>query len=136
MRLSGAEARRRFAAARVARLATADSAGIPHLVPVTFALDGDAVVFAVDHKPKSSTDLRRLRNIAENPQVSLLADHYTDDWARLWWARADGTALIAPEQDRASALRVLCDKYPQYSERPPDGAVVRVEVRRWSGWSA
>lgn len=136
MRLSGAEARRRFAAARVARLATADSAGTPHLVPVTFALDGDAVVFAVDHKPKSSANLRRLRNIAENPQVSLLADHYADDWARLWWARADGTALIAAEPDRASALWVLCAKYPQYSERPPDGAVVRVEVRRWSGWSA
>jgi PPOX class probable F420-dependent enzyme len=78
------EARRRFAAARVARLATADTAGQPHLVPFVFAVDGDTVYSAVDHKPKRTTALRRLANIAQNPAVALLVDHYDDgDWSGL-----------------------------------------------------
>ena len=85
-----AEARGRFAAARVARLATADATGQPHLVPVTFAVAGDMVYTAVDAKPKRTTALRRLANVAANPRVSLLVDHYDDDWSRLWWVRADG----------------------------------------------
>ena len=87
-------ARELFASVRVARLATVDPGGRPHLVPITFALDGDAIVTAVDHKPKSTTKLRRLENIAANPEVSVLADRYEDDWSRLWWARADGTARV------------------------------------------
>ena len=94
MRLSEPEARRRLASARVARLATAAADGRPHIVPVTFAVDGDRIYTAVDHKPKTTTKLRRLRNIAENPQVSLLADDYSDEWAKLWWARADGYAGV------------------------------------------
>jgi PPOX class probable F420-dependent enzyme len=86
--------RDRFAEARVARLATADESGRPLLVPVTFALDGDLAYFAVDHKPKTTRNLKRLRNIEANPQVSLLADEYDEDWTQLWWVRADGTATI------------------------------------------
>ena len=85
------QARRRFAAARVARLATADAAGRPHIVPITFAVDGDVVYSAVDAKPKRRTALKRLANIAANPAVALLVDHYADDWNELWWVRADGT---------------------------------------------
>ena len=78
----------------MARLATAAADGLPHIVPVTFAVDGDRIYTAVDDKPKTTTKLRRLRNIAENPQVSLLADDYSDEWAKLWWVCAHGYAGI------------------------------------------
>ena len=104
MRLEVADARRRLAGVRVARLATVSPAGLPHVVPFTFALGSrargagsgpeDHIYSAVDAKPKSSTDLRRLRNIRANPRVAVLADHYEDDWDRLWWVRADGQAAI------------------------------------------
>ncbi|WP_424889549.1 TIGR03668 family PPOX class F420-dependent oxidoreductase [Streptomyces sp. XH2] len=136
MRLGSAEARARFTAAPVARLATADVSGVPHLVPVTFAVTGDTVYFAVDHKPKRTRDLRRLRNIAQNPRVALLADHYADDWTTLWWARADGRATVrtGPEHCR-TPLALLAEKYPQYRDHPPEGPVVAVEVTGWSGWA-
>ncbi|WP_372665059.1 TIGR03668 family PPOX class F420-dependent oxidoreductase [Amycolatopsis kentuckyensis] len=128
------EARSRFAQARVARLATVSAAGAPHLVPVTFAVRGDQVVFAVDHKPKSSVALRRLRNIAENPAVCFLADGYDEDWSRLWWARADGTArVLAPG---AEPVSWLVEKYEQYAGRPPEHAVVVTQVHTWRGWTA
>ncbi|MEV6872313.1 TIGR03668 family PPOX class F420-dependent oxidoreductase [Amycolatopsis sp. NPDC051128] len=127
------EARDRFAAERVARLATASAAGVPHLVPVTFAVRGDTVVFAVDHKPKSTTSLRRLRNIAENPAVCFLADGYSEDWSQLWWARADGVARVEPPG--AEPISWLVAKYEQYRERPPEHAVVVTTIHTWSGWA-
>lgn len=127
------EARSRFAAARVARLATVSAAGVPHLVPVTFAVHGDQVVFAVDHKPKSSVALRRLRNIAENPAVCFLADGYSEDWSELWWARADGEAQVLPPG--AEPVSWLVKKYEQYQERPPEHAVVVTEIHTWRGWT-
>lgn len=136
MRLDEGEARRRFAGARVARLATVDASNAPHLVPVTFAVLGDEVVFAIDAKPKSTTDLRRLRNIAGNPRVSLLVDHYDDDWTRLWWVRADGTAAVhTDDAHRREPLAALEGKYPQYTETPPAGPVVRIAVTAWRGWA-
>ncbi|PXY29499.1 PPOX class F420-dependent oxidoreductase [Prauserella coralliicola] len=134
MRLDEREARRRFAAARVARLATVGPEGAPHLVPVTFAVVGDTVAFVIDAKPKSTTNLRRLRNIAANPNVSFLVDHYDDDWSRLWWVRADGAATVVPEDARM--LAALRDKYPQYVETPPEGPLVRAGISAWRGWSA
>ncbi|MEV4146633.1 TIGR03668 family PPOX class F420-dependent oxidoreductase [Amycolatopsis sp. NPDC049691] len=127
------EARGRFARARVARLATVSAAGVPHLVPVTFAVRGDQVVFAVDHKPKTSVALRRLRNIAENPAVCFLADGYDEDWSRLWWARADGTARVLPPG--SEPVSWLVAKYAQYADRPPEHAVVLTDVHTWRGWS-
>jgi len=135
MRLSASEARSRFAAARVARLATASADGVPHLVPVTFAVHGDQVVFAVDHKPKSTTSLRRLANIAENPAVCFLADGYDEDWSRLWWARADGVARVLSGADREQPVSWLTAKYDQYVERPPEHAVVSTLVHTWRGWA-
>jgi PPOX class probable F420-dependent enzyme len=137
MRLDDEEARKRFVAARVARLATAGVDGVPHLVPVTFAVVGDEIFFAVDHKPKTTTDLRRLRNIAANPAVSFLTDEYDDDWARLWWVRADGAArLLDTTADRAAPVRRLQEKYPQYHDHPPTGVVVATTVSTWHGWSS
>lgn len=137
MRLDARETRRRFAAAEVARLATADGDGRPHLVPVTFAMPGpDAIVIGIDDKPKSTLDLRRLRNIAANPRVALLADRYDADWTRLWWARADGRAgTLTGGAEHAAAWEALRARYPQYGGRPMDGPVIRVTVERWSGWA-
>ncbi|MGI5268298.1 TIGR03668 family PPOX class F420-dependent oxidoreductase [Nonomuraea sp. CA-218870] len=128
-------ARRMFAGARVARLATVGAGGRPRLVPVTFAVEGDRIVTAVDHKPKRTGDLRRLRDIGDNPEVALLADHYENDWTRLWWVRADGSAVVVADgPDRAAALDALARKYEQYRERRPAGPVIIVRVTRWSGW--
>ena len=134
--MTSEEARRRFASARVARLATAGADGHPHVVPITFALLGDdTIVTAVDHKPKRTRALRRLANIAANPRVAVLVDEYTDDWPRLWWARADGTADVVGEVDAAS-LAALAARYPPYTEHPPAGPLIVIAVKRWSGWSA
>jgi PPOX class probable F420-dependent enzyme len=136
MDLSEPEARERLARARVARLATASADGRPHVVPCTFAAVGDRIVHAVDHKPKRTTDLRRLRNIRDNPHVSVLVDRYEDDWERLWWVRADGEArIVVAEEERAGPIRLLREKYPQYRERPPAGPVIEIRVTRWSGWA-
>jgi PPOX class probable F420-dependent enzyme len=132
------EARALLASARVARLATADAEGRPHLVPITFAVDGDDIVTAVDHKPKRTSGLRRLANIEANPRVSVLADHYEDDWSRLWWARADGVARVADPgaAEHERAVSRLAARYPQYQERRPGDAVILISVSRWSGWRA
>ena len=132
-------ARARFAAARVAHLATADQRGIPHLVPITFALDGDEIVTAIDAKPKrrAGGPLRRLENIRANPAVSVLVDEYDEDWNRLWWARADGEASIVADGPRFDrALEVLRARYPQYGTTPLAGPVILIRVARWSGWLA
>lgn len=125
-------ARVRFAEARVARLATVSADGVPRIVPIVFALADEAIITAVDHKPKSTTRLRRLEDIAANPRVSLLVDAYDDDWSQLWWSRADGVARVHDTYDLAS----LVAKYADYREQPPAGPVIVVDVTRWSGWSA
>ncbi|MGC0421591.1 TIGR03668 family PPOX class F420-dependent oxidoreductase [Embleya sp. AB8] len=136
MRLSSAEARIRFQTSRVARLATVSGGGEPHLVPITFVLTGNALYFAIDHKPKTSSNLRRLSNIRENNRVSVLVDRYADDWSELWWARADGSAEIWDDgADRARALDLLRERYPQYREQLPTGPVVAITVHTLSGWS-
>jgi PPOX class probable F420-dependent enzyme len=131
-------ARARFAAARVARLASVTPAGAPHVVPVTFAVVGDAIWTAVDDKPKSTRRLQRLVNIAAHPAVSLLVDHYEEDWSALWWVRADGTANVLDVDGSPgvrAALTELAAKYPQYAE-PPPGPLIRVAVTSWRAWSA
>jgi PPOX class probable F420-dependent enzyme len=131
-------ARERFAGSAVARRAPADPDGQPHLVPVVFAVDGDTVWTAVDHKPKSTTSLRRLANIRANPRVSLLVDHYDEDWSQLWWVRADGTAAVVPQGDAAErdGIARLVAKYPQYQADPPPGPVIAVTVGVWRSWTA
>ena len=126
----------RFSSARSAVLATID-AGAPHVVPIVFALDGDLLYSAVDHKPKTTTSLRRLENIRTNPHVSVLADHYEEDWDRLWWVRIDGTARIVDQGDAYEhALDRLAAKYPVYREHRPEGPVIVVVIDRVIGWSA
>ena len=131
------EAMRLVSHARVARLATIDSEGHPHVVPVVFAVDGRRIVTAVDHKPKTTTALKRLSNVATHARVSLLVDHFEEDWTRLWWVRVDGEAKIVsagPEFD--DALAGLAAKYEQYRDQPPPGPVIVVAVDRVVGWAA
>jgi PPOX class probable F420-dependent enzyme len=126
-----------FRSARVARLATIGPSG-PHLVPIVFAMVGDTVCTAVDGKPKTTTALRRLRNIGEDPRVTVLVDHYADDWALLWWARLDGRARVVDAGDPAgvAAIEALTGKYDQYHAAPPPGPVILIKPHRWSHWSA
>jgi PPOX class probable F420-dependent enzyme len=144
--MTAAEARRLFAAARVARLATARHAPVdggdscvPHLVPIVFAVADDTIYSAVDAKPKRTTALRRLANVAANPAVVVLADHYDDrDWDALWWVRADGVGRILPPEDGEAvhAVTLLSGRYAQHRQQPPTGPVLAVDVARWSGWTA
>jgi PPOX class probable F420-dependent enzyme len=104
---------------------------------VTFAVHRGSVYTAVDHKPKSTRDLRRLANVRANPRVALLADHYEDDWSRLWWVRVDGRAQVVEEASRmAEPVRLLADRYAQYRGRPPEGPVIAITIDSWTGWSA
>ena len=144
MRMDVGVARRAFAGARVARLATVDPSSAPHLVPVTFAViaadpsaaggPGELIVFAIDHKPKSTVALRRLDNIAAQPKVSFLVDHYADDWSRLWWVRADGEGQVVDAAAVPAELDLLVARYPQLSGTRPSADVLVIGVRRWSGW--
>src|SRR2546428_13614885 len=112
--------RRRIADAKVARLATVGAGGKPHVVPITFAVDGDTIYFAVDAKPKRTTDLKRLRNIAANPEVAVLVDHYDEDWSRLWWVRVDGTARVVDDgTDADLAIPLLVERAEQYRAACP-----------------
>ena len=121
---------------RVARLATAGDDGRPHIVPIAFAIDGDTMFFAVDAKPKKTRSLKRLKNIAVNPAVSVLVDHYDEDWSRLWWVRADGTAKLITDAALARhATDLLVEKYAQYRTARPQGPVVAIHVDRITGWS-
>ena len=125
--------------ARVGRLATADAGGRPLLVPVCFAFDGAALFSAVDDKPKRTRELRRLRNVRENPHASLLVDVWDEDWTRLAWVSVEGrAAVLGAGADFTRALELLRAKYPQYRtmnlER--DGAVLRLQADHVLSWRA
>jgi PPOX class probable F420-dependent enzyme len=117
----------------VARLATVDANGRPHVVPICFVLDGDTLYTAVDEKPKRSRRLKRLANIVANPHVEVLIDHYEEDWSRLWWVRLRGVAHIVEDPH---AVELLAAKYPQYRQRPPAGPVIAVAVEERSEWTS
>ena len=127
----------RLATVRVARLATTDPDGRPHLVPIVFALDGDTLYSAVDRKRKRSSKLRRIENARARPDVTILVDHYEEDWSGLWWIRLRGRARILDDgEEREHALALLAQKYPQYRTEPPEGAVLAVDVTEIRDWTA
>src|ERR1700693_795404 len=128
---------RRVAAARVPRLETADADGRPHIVPISFALNDQTLYFAVDAKPKRTTNLKRLRNIASNPAVSILMDHYEDEWKSVWWGSLDAAARVVTEEAEGErALDLLAQRYAQSRAARPAGPVVAVSIERMTGWSA
>jgi len=129
------ESRRRVSEARVGRLATLASDGRPHLVPCCFALVGTTIYTAVDAKPKATTSLRRIENIRSDDRVTLLVDHYDEDWTNLWWVRVDGRARVvdsATEQE--TAIAALVAKYDQYRHVAIPGPVVAIEPESWKAW--
>lgn len=135
--MSPEERRRRFEGERVARLATVGADGLPHLVPVVFAVAGGVIYTAVDSKPKSTRRLRRLDNIDATGRVSLLVDEYTEDWSQLWWIRVDGAArVLARGAQSGIGIDALVRKYAQYTASPPAGPVIAIDPDRWSSWSA
>ena len=127
-----------LAVARVGRLATADANGRPLVVPVCYALDGDRIYSAVDAKPKRTRELRRLRNIAENPLISLVVDEYDEDWTRLRYVIVEGHADVLTDGDEFShAIDRLVAKYPQYRALTlprNSGAVIRIVPDRVLSW--
>jgi PPOX class probable F420-dependent enzyme len=129
--------RKRVAAARVARLATTDPDGRPHLVPIVFVLDAETLYTAVDEKPKRSRTLRRIENARARPDVTVLVDHYADDWSRIWWVRLRGRARVLDEGEEADrALHLLTERYEQYREQRPGLPVLAIDIVEWRGWSA
>jgi PPOX class probable F420-dependent enzyme len=117
--------------ARVARLGTVDAHGAVRLVPVCFAVVGDRLVSAVDHKPKRTGQLRRLDDMRTAGQATVLVDHYDEDWSRLWWVRVDGPAEVL-ESD--AAIDALAAKYEQYRAARPAGPVIAITPERWRSW--
>jgi coenzyme F420-0:L-glutamate ligase / coenzyme F420-1:gamma-L-glutamate ligase len=127
--------------ARVARLATADAEGRPHVVPVCFVFDGRAIYIAIDQKPKrvSPRSLRRVRNVLENPHVAFVVDEYGEDWGRLWYLLVFGTARVVEpaSANHTHAVTSLRRKYPQYrAMHLEDRPVLRITPRHAAAWSA
>lgn len=125
--------------ARVARLATADRGGQPLVVPVCFALVDERIYSAVDGKPKRTRELRRLRNVAENPRVSLVVDEWHEDWRLLRWVMVEGAAATVDGPERARAFGALVAKYPQYVTMDlaaTAGAVLAITPARIVAWRA
>jgi PPOX class probable F420-dependent enzyme len=129
--------RRRIAESRVAQLATLDADGRPHLVPIVFALAGDTLYSAVDAKPKRSRTLRRIENARRRPDVTVLVDHYDEDWTRLWWVRLRGGARVLDGgEEAAHALALLAAKYEQYRKAAPGLPVLAIDISDWRAWEA
>jgi coenzyme F420-0:L-glutamate ligase/coenzyme F420-1:gamma-L-glutamate ligase len=129
-------------AARIAHLATASGAGEPHNIPLCFWFDGARFYFVIDEKPKrkAGTNIKRMKNIAENPRVALVIDHYDEDWNRLAYVLVHGDAkIVADDAEYALAIQHLRHKYAQYramlltQEKNP---AVRIEPRRAHAWGA
>ena len=107
------------------------------MVPVCFTWAGDVIWTAIDGKPKKTDHLQRLKNIEANPKVAFIVDRWDEDWARLAWLSAKGTATVIKKgPEFAKAIAALQSKYSQYAQTPLEGPVIRIDVERWSGWSA
>lgn len=127
---------------RVAHLATAGADAVPHAVPLCFWFDGTNFYFVIDEKPKRQTGfkLKRMRNIAANPQVALLIDHYEEDWRQLAYILVNGSARVVEDQEEYMlALRHLRDKYPQYRNMAltrENNLIVRIEPVKVHIWGS
>ena len=126
---------------RAGRLATASADGQPHVIPVCYAREGASFYIALDAKPKrvAPTQLRRVRNILENPQVALVIDRYSDDWSELAYLLVRGPAVLLPPGDaeHARAIALLCERYSQYQAMPIDQQpVIAIRAASVVAWGA
>ena len=123
--------------ARVARLATIAPDGRVDLVPMVFALAGSTLYTGVDHKPKRSPNLRRIENARARPAVTVLVDHYSEEWSELWWVRLRGRARVLDRGSEAEqAIDLLVARYEQYAERRPVPPVLAIDVEEARVWRA
>jgi PPOX class probable F420-dependent enzyme len=132
-------ARELIASERVARLAYADDEDRPRVLPVTFAVAGDAVWSAIDQKPKRSSEPARVRCLRRRPDAALLVDVYDDDWTRLAWVQLLGrveVVAVDSSDEATEAMRALADKYAPYAEQRPQGPLLRLSVDRERHWRA
>jgi PPOX class probable F420-dependent enzyme len=129
-------ARELLTAARVARLACLDDDDRPRVLPVTFAVTGDAVWSAIDEKPKRTAQPARLRYLRRRPEAALLVDLYDDDWTRLAWVQLLGRVELVPVESSPEATAALAEKYEQYAARTPPGPLLRLTVERALHWRA
>lgn len=135
--MNKADAYRLIESEPVARLATVRANGSPHLVPIVFAIDGSRLITAIDGKPKRPGSQTRVENIRAEPRVSFLADHYDDDWAKLWWVRVDGRAAVIDRgPDFSWAIAALTSRYSQYQKVSVPGPVILIDPVRVVGWAA
>ena len=125
--------------ARTGHLATADVKGQPHVIPVCYAFDGESIYSVLDAKPKTTPlkNLRRVRNILANPQVSLVVDHYDEDWKQLQYILVSGNAeMLESGEEWAQAIANLRQKYPQYKSMDLNNSpVIKINPARYSPWS-
>lgn len=124
---------------RVARLATADRDGQPHVVPICYALLDDDLYFVIDDKPKRTHhQLRRLQNIRDNPRVAVVIDDYNDDWTQLAYLMLRGNAMLIEDAgDFDRALRPLRQRYTTYRDMALTFAghpMVRIHIEQASFW--
>jgi PPOX class probable F420-dependent enzyme len=132
-----AEALDRLDGARVGRFASVVPDGRPHVVAVTFAVTDGTVVHMIDHKPKTTRNLQRLRNVETTPEACLLVDRYDEDWSALWWVRVDGMASVEREGGRWEKARTaLAAKYHQYRDAPPTGPAIFLSMDRVTHWAS
>ena len=129
----------RFVATQpVARMATADRNGLPHVIPVCFVVNGDALYIQIDQKPKKSATrpLKRIRNLEENPNVTIVVDRYDDDWSQLAWVMLRGTAeILIDNEEYRSAQQQLISRYPQYQAMSLTGLpIIAIRITRVTEW--
>jgi PPOX class probable F420-dependent enzyme len=122
--------------ARVARLAYLDGDGHPRVLPVTFAVAGDAIWGAIDEKPKRAAEPARVEYLRRRPEAALLVDEYDDDWSRLLWVQLMGRVDVLPASSAPEAMAALAAKYADYARRPPPGPLLRLTVERALSWRA
>jgi PPOX class probable F420-dependent enzyme len=129
-------ARELLAGRPVGRLAFVDDRERPRVLPVTFAVAGDAVWTAIDEKPKRTAEPARVRYLQRRPDAALLVDVYDDDWAQLAWVQLLGRVEVLPVDASPEAMAALAAKYEQYARRAPPGPLLRLTVERALHWRA
>jgi PPOX class probable F420-dependent enzyme len=126
---------RRLREGRVARLGTVGPDGRPHLVPCVFVLETETIYTPIDHKPKRTRRLQRLKNIEANPAATVLVDHYSEEWDKCWWVSTQGRARILEGDDEFErARRLLMARYHQYTDPAQIHPIIAIDIDKWVGW--
>jgi PPOX class probable F420-dependent enzyme len=121
---------------RVARLGLLDADGRPRVLPITFAVAGDAIYTAIDSKPKRSAEPARVRYLRRRPEVALTVDHYDDDWTQLAWVQILGRVAVLDPADDEAGMRALVSRYEPYRDDPPRGPLLKLLPERTLHWRA